>query len=181
MKLIWAFDVGSRCGWASGEAGGTVTSGAWVLKSRADHPSIAGSNLLHTLNDLWGARKPSLVVKEAPLALQAFAKLGNAAHTVAVTLGLHAIIEAMCVRFGVPFENVHNATIRKHFTGRSNWGNRDATKRAIINRAKLLKYVPADCTDDDRCDALAVWDYATAAFKERRGGALYLFGEEARA
>lgn len=181
-QLLWAFDVGQKFGWASGVPGDArPSSGVWRLKTSAEHPSVAGSNLLHTLNDLWATEKPYMIVKEAPLALQAFKNLGNAAHTVAVTLGLHAIVEAMCVRHGVPFENVHNMTIRKHFTGRGTWGGRDETKRAVVQRCRVLKYVPVDCEDDDRCDALATWDYGAATFGRKRldNGELYLFGEQA--
>jgi len=180
-ERIWALDVGTRLGWAIGEPGHLFESGAWVLKSRADHTSVAGSNLIYLLNQGWSIERPASLVKEAPLALQAFKNLGNAAHTVAVTLGLHAIIEAMCGRFSVPFANVHNARIRKHFIGTASRGDRAATKAAVVNRCRLLKYVPADCKDEDRCDAIATWDYACALTRApaHDGLEFHFFGEEA--
>lgn len=179
MTFIWAMDVGIHFGFAFGDVGQLPTSGVVRLKRAEEHASVAGSNLIHHLNMHWGNRKPDLVCKEAPLALQAFANLGNAATTVAVTFGLHAIIEAMCRRFAIPFENVHVATIRKHFCGRGKWGTREQAKRATVQRCHLLKLMPMDCHDDNRADACAVFDYAAQTFGRQRPNSLHLFGESA--
>lgn len=175
--FIWALDIGVNCGFACGVVGQVPTSGVLRLKKPTEHPSVAGSNLIHHLQMHWGSRKPDLVCKEAPLALQAFANLGNAAATVSVTMGLHAIVEAMATRFGIPFENIHVATIRKHFTGRGKWGTREQAKRATVQRCHLLKLMPLDCHDDNRADAIAAYDYAAQTFGRQRPNDLHLFGE----
>lgn len=179
-RLLWALDVGSLCGFAFGDCtpGAFPTSGSWRLKGPADHPAVAGSNLLYMLNEHWGAEKPWLVVKEAPIEAAAQLNMGNASHTVGVTNGLHAIVEAMCVRHRVPFDNVHASTIRKHFIGVGTMGNRERTKAEVVKRCRLLKFVPPECADEDRCDACATFDYAAAAYGNTRiPRELHLFGE----
>lgn len=181
MTNITALDIGTRMGFACGKAGhGTIPrSGAVILKAKGEHPSAAGSNLIAWLQTQWATERPGLLVKEAQLPLQAYKNLGNAAHTVMMTAGLHAIVEAMCVRFGVRFESVADSTIRKHFIGKSRLGDRASTKAAVVQRAHTLKLMPTDCRDDNRADALATWDYAAATFGRASGGALVLFGERA--
>ena len=115
---------------------------------------------------------------EAPLPLQAYRNLGNAAATVRMTHGLHSIVEGMCVRFGLHHEEVADATIRKHFIGRRNMGERANTKAAVIQRCHVLGYMPKECNDDNRADALALWDYA-AAIHGAKASRLHLFGEAA--
>lgn len=177
---IFAMDLGARCGFCTGIPGDAKPlSGTFVLKKPAEPRAVAFSNLICALNEHWSEVRPALVVKEAMLPLQAFSRLGNAAHTVRMTAGLHAIVEAMCVRFGVQFEDIADSTVRKHFIGAANTGGRAGTKAAVVNRAKLLGYLPADCEDDNRADACATWDYAAHTFGHALSDKLHLFGERA--
>lgn len=178
---IFSLDLGVRSGFAYGEPGGRPSSGTVALKASSDHRCIAFSNLIAFLQERWSISKPALVVKEAPLPLQAFKSLGNAAFTVRVTLGLHGVVEGMCTRFGIPFEDIADATVRRHFIGKANCGNRAATKAAVVQRCHALGYIPRDCMDDNRADALATWDWAAATFGNRVAGELRLFGEAADA
>jgi hypothetical protein len=177
---IFALDLGARLGYCAGRPGATPISGVVVLKKSDEHRSVAFANLICFLTERWKAETPALVVKEAMLPLQAFKNLGNAEYTVRMTAGLHAVVEALCVRIGMPFEDVADSTIRKHFIGRARMGNREATKAAVVNRARLLGYIPKNSTADDRADACATWDFAVAHYcKAHAPRELFLHGERA--
>lgn len=175
VGTIFSLDLAVHAGYAIGAPGERPRSGSVILKKPNEHRAIAFANLFRFLNEHWSEERPSLVVKEAPLPLQAFRSLGNAAFTVRVTHGLHAIVEGMCAMFAIRFEDMPDATVRRHFIGKANCGNRAATKAAIVQRCHLLGYMPKDCRDDNRADALATWDYAAATTPNK----LYLFGESA--
>jgi hypothetical protein len=173
---IFALDLAIRTGFAVGLVGERPHSISVALK-RPDEPrAVALGNLVAWLDSAWRKEKPALVVKEAPLSLQAYRNLGNSEDRVKMDYALHGIVEAMCNRFGITCEQWHVASVRKHFIGRSMLGDRAATKAAVVQRARVLGYIPRDCTDDNRADALALWDFA-AARHGRRDPKLVLFGE----
>lgn len=183
-RLLWAFDVGNQCGFACGEIDDrSPQSGSWVLRRASEHRAVGTYNLIKMLNDLWSEEKPLMVVKEAPIEVSGMMRLGNGAHGILTTHILHGHIETMCQAYGVPFENVPAATVRKHFVGFGNL-KRDDAKRMALERCHLVGHLPRDCRDLDRAEACAVWDYgaATALSKKKlHGNELYLFGEVARA
>lgn len=181
MKIL-TLDLATKCGFAFGVAGDAprcVRSGVVALKDRDEDRSAAYANLIAWLDKQLRERRPDMVLKEAPLNLQAFRNLGNAAFTVRMTLGLHGIVEGVCARFAVRCEEAADATIRKHFLGRANFGARAATKAAVIQRCHVLGYMPRECNDDNRADALACFDYAAATYGKSRPSPLHLFGERA--
>jgi hypothetical protein len=174
---ILALDLGVHMGVASGLPGDIPSSRTIILKKPKEPAAIAFSNLVAFLDGTFRADRPAKVFKEAALPLQAFRNLGNAAFTVRAALGFHAIVEAMCVRFGLECQDVPDRTVRRHFIGRANCGNRQATKAAIIQRCHLLGYMPRDAHDDNRADACALFDFASATFGKSRDKTLHLFGE----
>lgn len=174
---IFALDLGTRTGFAFGPIGDVPRSGTVILKDRKEPRAVACGNLIAWLNEKWSVERPTLVVTEAPFSLQAFKDHANAETTVRMTFALHGIVEGMCARYGVEHEEFHPATIRKHFLGVARMGTRAESKRAVVQRCHVIGYMPKDCVDDNRADALATWDYAAAT----RPAKLYLFGERARA
>jgi len=179
MKIL-ALDLAIRSGFAFGVAGNaprTIRSGVVVLKDSDDGREISYANLIAWLDERFRADRPDLVVKEAPLNLQGYRNLGNAAATVRITFGLHAVVEGVCARFRIRCEEAADATIRKHFIGRANCGSRAATKAAVVQRCHALGYMPREATSDDRADAIAIWDFAAATFGRRQPHDLVLFGE----
>lgn len=180
---IYALDLATHCGFAVGAPGERPRSGTVVLKQRGGCRGNALGNLIAWLNDEWRSAPPALIVKEAPLPLQAFADRGNSEDAVMMTYGLHGIVEAMAARFALPVRQAHAATIRKHFIGKGRLGSRDETKRAVVARCHLMGLMPRDCRDDNRADALATWDWAAATFGRRAASTeqLYLIGEGASA
>ena len=178
--MIFALDLATNTGFAVGAPGTRPRTGTIRLKRPDEPQDVAFGNLIYWLNEEWTRDRPQLVVKEAPFSLQAFKERTNSQSGVELAYGLHAIVRGMCSRFGVRCEQAHPATIRKHFIGTAKLGDRAATKAAVIQRCRLLKLVPADCNDDNRCDAAATHDYACAVLCRRPPGKLVMFGEEAR-
>jgi hypothetical protein len=180
---VYALDLAVRTGLAVGPPGALPWSASLVLKRPDQQKDVAYSNLIAFLSEQWTAAPPALVVKEAMLHLQAFLKLGNSEDVPKMHAGLHAIVEGLCVRFGIPWRDVSDSTVRKHFVGKGRLGDRASTKAAVVARCHLLGMLPKGCRDDNRADALATWDYACATFA--RGSVsterLFLFGERAEA
>jgi len=181
-------DVGRLLGVAVGMPGFVPQSYSIALgKPGAGRTKHAG-NLIAVLDLILSGRdprrpeadagpKPFMLVKEAPFSLAAFSDKTSAEATVKSTYGLHCVVEGMCDRHGVECRDAYESTVTKHFTSKGRWGGRAERKAAIMRRCRLLGYVPAGCNDEDRCDALAVWDWASATIA-RMPGAFRLFGEE---
>jgi hypothetical protein len=165
--LIYCLDLGVACGFAKGRPGDVPVSGVVRLKKPSQSIDIAFANLIAFLCQEFEADKPELLIKEKMLSLQAYAAIGNAEATVRAHAGYHAIVEGLCVRFGIPWDDVADSTARKHFIGVGRTGDRDETKLAVVARCHILKLMPADCHDDNRGDALATHDWACANFGSR--------------
>lgn len=176
---VYALDLAIRCGIAKGMPGAIPLARTVVLKKPGQGPEVALSNLLAFLVDDWSDDLPALVVKERPLHLSAFAKLGNAEATVRLQYGMHAIVEALGVRFGVRVHEEYVGTIRRHFLGVGKLSTRPATKARVLQRCWLLGYLPRDCRDDNKADACATWDWACAYLARTPPKTLHMFGEEA--
>lgn len=174
---IFALDLASRTGWAKGPVGTAPQSGTTILKQGDEPAAVAFGNLIAWLDEEWKRERPALVVSEAPFSLQAFGKHKNAEATVKMTYGLHSILAGMCHRFSLRLEQVHAATVRKHFIGKGNAGSREETKAVVVHRCHVLSYMPKDCLDDNRADALATWDWAAARVQAPKE--LHFFGEHA--
>lgn len=185
-RPIIGLDVGRLLGVAVGVPGLVPQSYSIALAKPSAGLAAQGWNLIKLLDLLLSGHdplnpaapagpKPFMLVKEAPLSIEALLKIG--AHSIPSTLGMHLIVRAMCFGHGVRCEDAHVGTVTKHFLGSAKTGGRAERKAAIIRRCRLLGYVPADCNDEDRCDALACWDFAAATYA-RAPSALRLFGEE---
>jgi len=177
--LIFCLDLGVSCGFAHGRPGDAPISGTVRLKTPRDSMDVAFANLIAFLCEQFETLRPQLLVKEKMLALQAFAAIGNAEATVRAHAGYHAIVEGLCVRFDIPWDDVADSTARKHFLGRAHMGSREETKRAVVARCHALKIMPPDCDDDNRADALAIHDWACANFGSKAASIsnFQLFGQ----
>lgn len=132
------------------------------LRREGQGQDIAFSNLIHFMGQELRARKPQVVMKEQPFSIAAMRDSNSADEVVTMTFGLHAIVDGMARRFGVPVVARHRSTILKHFTGRGTYGSRQLGKRAVLARCIALDWLPPGCTDEDRADAVAGWDWASA-------------------
>ena len=164
---IFTLDLGVTSGFARGRPGDMPVSGTVRLKKPSESIDTAFANLIAFLCEQFERERPVLVIKEKMLPLQAFATIGNAEATVRAHAGYHAIVDGLCVRFGIPSDDVADSTVRRHFIGVGRTGDRDETKRAVVARCHALSLLPKDCHENDRADAIAIWDWACANFGSR--------------
>jgi len=173
--VIMAIDTGRLTGVAEGGPADRPSSRTWILSDPQDGLSVQCAELLRRLNKrLLVAPRVSLIVAEAPLPLAAFRVLGSSEDSIRSAYAFHGIIAGIAGLFSIPHRVAGVGAVTKHFTGRAKHGGRDARKRAVIARCRALGYVERDCSDEDRCDALAVWDWA-CAHHARRPRELVLF------
>ena len=176
-----ALDLSINTGYAIGRPGAHPRSGSVRLKRRDEPEQIAWRNLGCWLRDQFAFEPPNFVVYEAALDPAAMRELGNSGRTITLQWGHVAAVEAICGPLGIRTQAVNVQTVRKHFTGRARWGERDEAKRAVIARCHTLSLMPRDCRDNNRADAIAVHDWACATFGRRtfRQDKLVMFGERA--
>ncbi|MCF1502174.1 hypothetical protein L0F51_00135 [Afifella sp. H1R] len=161
-RIILTLDIATNTGFATGQPGALPRSGVVRLKKRDDEPMRAPRNLACWLRDQFVLSLPHMVIYEAPMATGAMLEAGNASRTADLTWMLVGAVEAVCGAYGIPSKTVNVQTVRKHFTGRARWGDRQKAKRAVIERCHLLGLIPGDCRDDNRGDACAIFDWASA-------------------
>lgn len=172
MKIM-ALDPATVTGFAVGSPGEIPTSGSVRLKRPNEGSDVAAFNMLCFLRDRWVLDKPDLLCVEhfmSPVAQKS-------ADAVILQIQVFGVIVAMARAYSVRLEAPHRQTILKHFCGQANAGTRDATKRMVLQRARMLGYLPRECIDDNRADAIAAWDYAGATYARTQPKNLILFGE----
>lgn len=156
--MILAFDLSKRTAWAMGRVGSDAApmSGVWDIKhsERTEESSgLFGKNFrLHMKQ--YGI--PDLICIE-----QYMNPTGQpSARAVISQMMLHGAAHAMAGVYSVNAVMPNVGQVRKHFCGQATSGEgRDATKNMVLRRAIQLRYLPTGCTDDDRADACALWDW----------------------
>ena len=88
----------------------------------------------------------------------------------------HGAAAAMCGLYGVRVETPHVQTWRRHYTGAASGGDRESSKAMVLRRAKQLGHLPRECQDDNRADAVGIFDFAAATYARRAPAALVMFG-----
>lgn len=170
---IAALDIATVCGFAFGEAGAIPQSGSVRLKRFGEPPEVAAFNMRAFLRDRFMLERFDLLAIEHFLN-PAAQKSADAVILQIMCFGV-AVAEGMAR--GMRIEAPQPSTIRKHFIGRANMGERRDTKAAVLGRAKTLGYVPRDCRDDNRADACALFDFAAATYARVPPRDLVFFGE----
>lgn len=156
--LIMALDLATVTGYAVGRAGDVPRSGSVRLRALDQERGVAPFNLGCFLRDRFVIDKPDLLAVEDMLDPQA----QRSAAAVIDQIMLHGVVEFMARVNRVALRKVHRATLLKHFTGSGKPRPRAVGKRDVIQAARAYGLVPPDCRDEDRCDAVAVWDWACA-------------------
>lgn len=179
--MIIGLDIARVMGVAEGEPGAmSPASYTWTLGKPRGGLAAQCTELVRQLNRrLRTEPKVVLVAKEACFTLASFRDHGVSEEVVRSAFGLHAVVLGICGVYGIPCRDVPVATVTKHFTGKIRWGGRAERKRAVIARCHLLGYLPGDCDDDNRADALAVFDWAASTLARVPPKELRLFGERA--
>jgi hypothetical protein len=174
--VLLSLDLGTTTGIALGSSSGTPRCWSVAFGSEdAEHGQLfhgLQSWLREALKD-W---RPVGVVYEATLPFAAFRKLGTSEAAVLVAHGMRAIVEATCTAAGVRYAALPVISIRKHFIGMASAGSREATKLAVVRRARALGYIGVRSHDDDAADAAACWDLAAHTLMQRQPKVLAMFG-----
>lgn len=167
---ILALDISTTSGFAQGEPGGRPKSWTVRLKRPSDPAETAAFNMLAFLRDHFVLQKPDLVVLEDYMHPSAH----KSTDALTIALALHYVATSIATAYTVQWRKVHVDAVRKHFLGFARTGERKETKAAVLRRCRQLKYLDLTCSDDNRADACAVWDYACAHFA-RKPSDLVLF------
>lgn len=172
---IMAIDPATVLGFAIGPSGAIPRSGAVRLRKPSQPRDVAAFNALCFLRDTWVLDKPDIVCVEHFLNPVA----QKSADAIILQIEVYGVIVAMCQAYGVRYEAPDRSTVLKHFIGVGRTGDRSETKRAVIQRAVMLGYMPKGSTDDNRADACALFDFAAATYCRVQPRDLVLFGERA--
>lgn len=177
--VLISLDLGIRLGWAEGRPGEEPESRAILLGKKGGSHDIVFSAMQKLLVRRLRKGDVALVAKEAPLLLAAFSMKGSSQEAVRLAYGYHAVVEATCTTLGVPWVEGWRSTIMKHFVGRGDF-KRAEGKAECLKRCHILGYLPWEIEDEDRADALAVFDWA-AAVHMRKPQRFALFPDTRRA
>lgn len=175
-ELIHSLDPGQSCGYALGEAGTIPRSGAVILRQKKEVQKVGVGNLIAYLSTVWAHRKPDLLVYEEPLSIAAWFQTNKKRpfptdpSGVESAFRLEGAILGAAQRFGIRTEPVRRQTILKHMTGSGKQVSRAEGKQSIIDACFKRGLVDVDCTDDDRCDAIANFVYASEFFFKKPVG-----------
>jgi hypothetical protein len=186
MRIL-AIDAATRSGFCCAVAG-VPNPRVWSerLKSPDDEPERAFKKMGIILRDQFAFEKPDLVIVEAPRQMGANIKAApddprgfrftTSPDTAYMLIGLVAVVYGICGPYGVRCISANVQTVRKHFIGQARPKD---PKKLVLERAKLLGYVPRDCRDDNMSDACALFDWASATYARVTPASLTMFQEGA--
>lgn len=161
MRVL-ALDLATVTGWASVEMGGEPTSGAHRFASPGADQALLFGNALVFFKDAITVHRPDRVVFEAPLGIAMVGRSNR--QTLEITMGLPAILMAVCNRMQVQVRQASLSEVRSHFIGTTRLKSAEA-KKAVQDRCRLLGW---SFVDDNAADALALLDYQVALFRKQR-------------
>lgn len=167
--FILALDLATRTGWASGHVGSKPDSGAFRLKRPQDEAYVGWEELGKSLRDLFVLRIPDLVIYERAMSVGAMQsqdedgkmQFRSNPATIEFLIGLVGALHGVTGPYEVTTARVASTSWRKHLlgTGRVEKG---MAKSLTIRRVHQLGLMPLDCKDDNRADAIGIWEYAAA-------------------
>lgn len=144
---IWAFDLGTKCGWANRTQGAPLLSGMNdFAPARGESPGMRFLRFRRSLGELAATGKPDIIVWEQPH------NRGGAA--TAVLNGMEAEVLAFAAEHGIEHRAVHSSTLKKWATGKGNAG-----KPEMMDAAARL-FPDVTLADDNHADALIALAWA---------------------
>lgn len=174
--ILLALDLGTTAGIAIGRSDDAPRCWSVSFGSDSDQHGKVFAGLHKWLCDAIEDWHPDGVAFEGTLPLPAYRNVGTSEAAVRVAFGMRAIVEGTCHAAGVRYAALPVSSIRKHFIGMASAGSREATKLAVVRRARALGYIGAKSHDDDAADAAACWDYAAHTLMVRQPKVLTMFG-----
>ncbi|MBS4016787.1 MAG: hypothetical protein KGZ68_01000 [Dechloromonas sp.] len=186
MTIVLAIDAATKVGFALGEAGKAPRSWSQRLKDGDDDPERAFKKLGITLRDLFMVEKPDLVIVEAPIQMGAMIEADSAAprgfkfksnpETIYLLTGLVAGVFTICGPYGIRCRKANVQAVRKHVVGKARPAD---PKKAVLERCWQIAYLPRDCRDDNRADAIALHIWASDHLCKPATRELHLMQEQA--
>lgn len=169
--LILAIDAATNCGFALGKAGERPVSWSERMRDRDDDPERAFRKMGIALRDIFAVNSVDLVAVEAPVNPRAFIEKDEEAKdgfkfksnpsTIFMLGGLVASVFALCGPYGIRARMANVQAVRKHFLGVARPAD---PKAAVLARCHQLRYLPPECRDDNRADAVALHSWASGNF-----------------
>lgn len=195
LPLIISLDPGRRCGFAIGRAGEIPRSGVVILRGEKEPREVGLGNLIAWMQITLSGLSPqdlrtAILIHEEAMGIMQWVTLCESiakkkpgggfkwfnADGVESGHELNGVIQGMCQRFGIRREEVRRQTISKTVTGKPTHGSREKGKLAIIQAVRAMGLVEPNCTDDDKCDAVANFVYASTVICRKQVGRPALFG-----
>lgn len=174
---VLAFDLATRTGWAKGAPGMVPESKAVTLAKPSDPDGTWQRNIRALYLVLANDVIPDLVIWETPASPESWKRMAQAhgrgqnGESLIMQNSLSDILKGTLDARGIPFVTVERRSVLKHYTGRGSWTSapkagdgRKLGKEAVLRRAIRLGHLPEGCRDDDRADAIALWDYGCAVY-----------------
>lgn len=171
VARVLALDIATNTGVAIGMSDEMPRVYAMRMRGKNEDMKVAWRNMGCALRDLFVFERPDLIVLEAPV--PAAGQRSSDASSLA--FGLIGATESIAGVYGIPTVWGNNKTVAVHFVGKGNLPREDK-KRAFLARAKQLRYIRQDCTNDDMADAAGLWDWAVAKYCGAVPSELTLFG-----
>ena len=189
---VLSFDLATRTGWAMGAPGDKAPiSGSVTLEKKGGDDGDLENNIGVLFVRLAHERKPDIVIWEVPFTIGAWWQMCQRqgrfqnGDSLIIQNTLAGIMRRECRRKEIPFVQVARQTILKHYTGQRSWSSapgamdgRELGKKEILKRAATLGHLPHGCKDDDRGDAVAMWDWGCAVYGRATPESLELFSPD---
>ena len=202
---IDAFDLADVMGWAHGRSGEIPESGSMRLRKRPEVSEVGAQRLGKWLFERWSqpALRPDIVIVERAQEIAATFQrnvrsedgapaFSGSADAVRSQILYHGALHAVAGLFDIEVYAPTAATVRKHLCGAASAApprkrgsplrtseekrrDREATKRMVLDRLVMMRYLPRDCTDTDRADAVAVWAWGDGSVARTAPRELHLF------
>jgi hypothetical protein len=168
---VWSFDLATKTGVAVGsppEGDDLSRLNSYSVNLKANNlddvydRSLNFRGFLDVLSS-GGKIAPDLIVFEAPLDVNVKLKnkAGQQIHQNSETLLLPPLLVSRLRDFAadhrIQWQMLHPNSVRKSFIDKMSGGSRDETKKLVIQKCMEFGYVGDKCSDDNRCDAIAMW------------------------
>lgn len=154
-KTIYAFDLGTNCGWAK-NVGTSIIYGHLDLKPRR-HES-AGMRFVNFERSLWEMIPTFGKVGQGLVVYEEVARHAGT-HAAHVYGGLLAILQKFCVDHSTNYKGYPVGTIKKHATGKGN-ANKDMMRDAACRILHESNKVPVPSITYDESDAVCLLSLA---------------------
>lgn len=167
--LILSIDLGRLCGFCMGVAGTIPESWSHELRRSGQPNGLAlgelAREMIRAKNRLG---KPDMIVLEHWLPPKQAKSGANVEDALRMNGACNAIAGVWGVNVSEPFPSTVRTQVcgRPYESGDGLRGNRriSNTKIMVLDTMITLGYLPRNCNDDDRADAVCAWVWAQANF-----------------